>query len=93
MLFNTERERNMSLGRQYKFDPLEYGECNVHKDAMEDLSIAEGDIVYITLSYTNLMETILTKYNSYAKKNGQSTVETTRSSSIRIPCKVKRSID
>jgi hypothetical protein len=72
---------------------LEYGECNVHKDAMKDLSINEGDIVYITLSYLNLMETILTKYNSYAKLNGQPTVDTTRTSSIRIPCKVKRSID
>ena len=29
---NTQREKEINLGRKYNFDPLDYGECNVHKN-------------------------------------------------------------
>jgi hypothetical protein len=30
-MIDTEREKEIGLGSDYEFDPLEYGECNINK--------------------------------------------------------------
>ena len=69
MLFNTEKEQEIKLGRDYKFDPLGFGECNVHQDILDDLDLEVGDIIYMTFSVSRMMEVLMSNYNKFAREN------------------------
>jgi hypothetical protein len=69
MLFKTDHEREMNLGSDYKFPPLEFGECNVNVNNKKTLSISEGDVLYLTVFTDTMMQAIIMKYNLWAQEN------------------------
>jgi hypothetical protein len=71
MLWDTNREREINLGRAYNFEALGYGECNINEKLETILGVKEGDIVYFTISLFNLFSNIATKYNAYAAANNK----------------------
>ncbi|CDW77763.1 family protein [Stylonychia lemnae] len=105
-LFDTKLEKDYEIGRQYKFEPLEYGECNVNKKAFSTLGVQEGDIVYFDLIISQFMNNLLVKFDKYASHNNKqrmyykgqgSQVQNTNDityvtyeTRVFLPCKVKR---
>ena len=63
MFFDTLREREINLGTQYKFDPLEDGECNINEKQKTTLMIEEGDFVYMSARIGSLLNAIINNYN------------------------------
>lgn len=67
VFLDTQRERDIKLGNQYKFDPLTASECNINEKQKENLQISEGDLVYISAPVGNLLNAIILKYNTNNK--------------------------
>lgn len=65
-LFDTAREKQYEVGRNYKFQELELGECNINSKATNTLGVKEGDVVYFDIVINSLMQFIVQKYNTYA---------------------------
>lgn len=70
-MFDTQRERDYDLGRDYRFESLGLGECNVNVKYETMLGVKPGSIVYFDILMTETMNDIIAKYNKYAKANGK----------------------
>lgn len=55
------------MGRRYKFEELDYGECNIDKKMSQTLDAEPGDIVYFSFKMQVMMNTLILRYNRYAQ--------------------------
>lgn len=56
--FKTKREQEINIGRDYKFDPMEVGECRIVQGKDNDRGIKDGEIVFIRQGPFNLLPII-----------------------------------
>lgn len=52
-MWDTEREKQLEIGRTYHYEPLEYGECLVNEKWQQSLGVEPGDIIYMKVSMPN----------------------------------------
>lgn len=64
--FKTELEREMELGRDYLYPPMESGECLLRQE--HALKAKEGDIVFLKVAAGNLFSQIIRDYNIKARE-------------------------
>lgn len=97
MFLDTQRERDIDLGRRYQFEPLNEGECIIHEQLAESLQVGKGDMIYLQMDMQQNLRALLDIYNNQvatpSKRIEASILEprTTRGdapSSIRLPCRV-----
>lgn len=67
MLFKTEREKAINIGREYNFEPMTLGECKVVEDENGTPAggAKEGQIIFMKQGPINLMPLI----DHYEKMN------------------------
>lgn len=59
MYLDTEIERKIELGSRYNFDPMSEGRCLVNEQMASQLSVEQGDFIYIKMDiYQNLIALI-----------------------------------
>lgn len=59
IFMDTEREKEIGLATEYKFEPLKYGECNINSKQQEILGIKEGDFVYFEMNAGVLLNNLI----------------------------------
>jgi hypothetical protein len=67
--FKTEHERDIQIGREYNFEPLEIGECRVVQEikAGSNSEIQDGQIIFMKVGPVNLVPFV----NEYEKVNAE----------------------
>jgi len=70
MLMDTDREKEISLGITYPFEPLAVGECLMNENQKDVLGIQEGSTLYIEAYLNVLLNAIITDYNVVASSEG-----------------------
>ena len=56
VLFKTDREKLIQIGREYEFEPMDVGECKIVKDdESAGGGVKDGQIIFMRLGPINLM--------------------------------------
>jgi len=93
MFLDTQRERDIDLGRRYQFKPLNEGECIIHEQLAESLMVDEGDVVYLQINMYQNLVALIDQYNRQVKapnKPIKTNVISANAGSSRVemPCRV-----
>ena len=68
MLFKTQREKEIQIGREYEFPPMDLGECKIVKDDESAGGGAkEGQIIFMKIGPINLMPFV----DAYEQENAE----------------------
>jgi hypothetical protein len=87
LTFDTETERKIEIGREYKEDSMEQGQCYALKSL--ELNLNDGDLLYVKVPMSNFLNVLVDSYNQIASES-QRKVETDHEHlSAVFPCKVK----
>ena len=70
-LINTEKEKRIELGNEYKFDTLASCECIVQENIAKAANAEVGDIIFIQSRFFYNFKAILNKYDEYAEATGK----------------------
>lgn len=68
-LINSDREKEMNLGREWKLGPLNEGEVYIHENMARLVGANKGDIMYLQFTFgdgflgRNWIVSLLSKYN------------------------------
>lgn len=86
MLIDTDREKQIEIGRTYPFEELGLGECLVNNKWRASLGVSEGDIMYMKVSMPMQMAALVRRFNFFTKSN---IPQRLARGELKIPCKVK----
>ena len=65
VMFKTQRERQIDIGRDYSYEPLGVGECRIVEDNDSARGITDGEIIFIRQGPVNLLPFV----EEYEKEN------------------------
>lgn len=86
MLIDTNREKQIEIGRTYPYEEMGLGECLVNNKWKASMGVAEGDIMYMKVSMPIQMAALVRRYNFLTKS---SIPQRLALGELKIPCKVK----
>ena len=73
MFFDTEIERNISIGSDYVFPPMKKGECFVNQEMVRKLGVQKGDVIWDQIDMYWNLRVLIDSYNTqYAIPNNVS---------------------
>ena len=85
-LIDTDREKEINVGRSYPFEPLDMGECLLDQKWQQTLRVEEGDMVYFGMYNPILFKSLITRYNFLYNDTMPNSFS---EYSYIIPCRVK----
>ena len=65
VMFKTQRERQIDIGRDYSYEPLGVGECRIVQDKDSTRGYTDGEIIFIRQGPVNLLPFV----EQYEKEN------------------------
>ena len=88
-LQDTKREKEIMLGPDYPYPPLEAGECIINSLTLETSpNLKVGDAINMQFGLTELLQAMAREFNENVKEPGSNKVEVTKFSS-NVPCVIK----
>ncbi|CDW87905.1 family protein [Stylonychia lemnae] len=88
LAFKTIYERKIEVGREYQYDPIDFGQCYLIKN--DDLKIKEGQILFVRAPITNLMNQLIDHYNKEAIGNNKVKIpDNFDQLNVQFPCRIK----
>lgn len=62
-LIDTQREKDISVGTKYPFEPMKSKECTISSQLASRIHVKKGDIMFVGVDVYHLMMALIRKFN------------------------------
>ena len=63
MAIDSKKEKQIGLGTQWPYPPLEQGECIISSQMSRELQVTTGDIIYLSSDVNYILLALVKIYN------------------------------
>jgi len=91
ILMDTDREKEIKLGREYPYGAMQYAQCIIHENQAEILNVKLGDILYGKMVMTNQINALIAQYNTTVPEDKR--IELMEGAIFKFPCRISQLVD